>query len=169
MKKTPADQTRDAPQAKPRPAPSGEAGRARLGGHGVEALLFTCMDYRLLEPIALYMRRRGLARRYDHVILAGASLGVLNDTFAGWAETFWQHLDLSIRLHEIRRLMVMDHRDCGAYKTLLGRDFALDPEAETQIHRRHLIGLRARATEKYPDLAVDLLLMGLDGKVETIA
>jgi hypothetical protein len=37
-----------------------------------EALLLSCIDYRLPGKIARYMEGRGLAANYDHMILAGA-------------------------------------------------------------------------------------------------
>ena len=88
-----------------------------------EVLLLTCMDFRLMHDVALYMQNRGLKGKYDHVVLASASLGVLAEKFPNWGQTFWQHLDISIKLHKIEKLIVMDHRDCGAYRMFLDEDF----------------------------------------------
>jgi hypothetical protein len=60
----------------------------------------------------------------------------------------------------------MNHRDCGAYRTIHGEDFALDPANETQIHTKYLVKLTAKVVALYPDLAVETLLMNLDGTVE---
>jgi hypothetical protein len=65
--------------------------------------------------------------------------------------------------------MVLDHRDCGAYKVILGQDFAKDPAKETAIHATQLKQLRKMIQAKYPTLAVELLLMALNGKVEVIS
>ena len=131
-------------------------------------LLLTCMDFRLANEIEAYMTARGLRDRYDHVVLAGASLGALNDRFPAWSEVFWQHLDLAIELHEVHRVMVLDHRDCGAYKVVLGEDFGKMPEKETQIHAETLMTLRKQILAKYPQLAVETYLMALDGSVQQI-
>ena len=72
-------------------------------------------------------------------------------------------------LHKIRKVIVLDHRDCGAYKVVLGEDFAKDPAKETAIHATQLRRLRTMIKEKYPALGVELLLMALDGKVQTIS
>ena len=45
-----------------------------------DALLLSCMDYRLLDATARYMAAHGLKGKYDHVILAGASLGATTST-----------------------------------------------------------------------------------------
>lgn len=40
---------------------------------GTDALLLSCMDYRLVDETERYMTGRGLRDKYDHVILAGAA------------------------------------------------------------------------------------------------
>ena len=44
-----------------------------------DALLLSCMDFRLVDDIERYMSGRGLRDKYDHVVLAGASLGAITD------------------------------------------------------------------------------------------
>lgn len=144
------------------------ARRARAGGK-TDALLLSCMDYRLIDDTERYMAGRGLRDKYDHVILAGASLGALTEKYPAWNKTFWEHLDVAIQLHQIHKVIVMDHRDCGAYKVVLGEDFAKDPAKETAAHAAKLRALRDQITQKYPKLEVELLLMDLQGSVEPIA
>lgn len=67
------------------------------------------MDYRLLDDIVRYRDGRDLTNNYDQVILAGASRGATNDRFPAWAVTFWEHLDLSLELHHMNSLLVLDH------------------------------------------------------------
>jgi carbonic anhydrase len=134
-----------------------------------EALLLSCMDFRLVDHTARYMKTRGLTGKYDHIILAGAALGALTEKFPAWNQTFWDHVSVAIDLHKIQKLMVLDHRDCGAYKVILGQDFAKDRAKETAIHATQLKQLRKMIQAKYPTLAVELLLMALDGKVEVIS
>src|SRR5437868_2406577 len=55
-----------------------------------DALLLSCMDYRLTDETALFMSNDlGMHDNYDHVILAGASLGVNNTKYPNWGKTFW--------------------------------------------------------------------------------
>lgn len=134
-----------------------------------EALLLSCMDFRLVDNTARCMASRGLKDKYDHVILAGAALGALTEKFPAWNQTFWDHVGVAIDLHKIHQVVVLDHRDCGAYKVILGEDLAQDPAQETTVHATHLKRLGKMIQEKYPALAVVLLLMALDGKVEAIS
>ena len=139
-----------------------------------DALLLSCMDYRLVHDTAEYMQNeRHLLNRYDYVILAGASLGVNNRTYRNWGWTFWLHLDTGIALHHIHEVIVMDHRNCGAYKLLLGRDFPPDPteeqrREETKVHKQQLDRLARAIHRRRADLDVTSLLMNLDGSVEEI-
>lgn len=134
-----------------------------------EALLLTCMDYRLTDDIVRYMDGRGLTDKYDHVILAGASLGVLNDKYPAWGQTFWDHVGVAIELHHIAKIIVMDHRDCGAYKVFLGPAVARDDATELAAHTAELHKLRAEIGRRHAELAIELLLMDLTGRVEPIA
>jgi hypothetical protein len=49
-----------------------------------EVLLLSCMDFRLVDDTARYMKTRGLTGKYDHIILAGAALGALTEKFPAW-------------------------------------------------------------------------------------
>src|SRR6266550_4739715 len=129
-----------------------------------DALLLSCMDYRLVGKTRSYMVHRGLGdKKYDHIVLAGASLGAITNKFPEWNKTFWDELSLAIDLHGIYRVMVLDHRDCGAYKDIFGKDFAKNPAEETRVHAEQLRTLRHQIDEKYGkrrrSLEVELLLM----------
>ena len=144
------------------------AAGSRAAGQ-TEALLLSCMDFRLVDDTARYMASRGLTDKYDHIILAGAALGALTEKFPAWNQTFWDHVGVAIDLHKIHKVIVLDHRDCGAYRVILGEDFAKDPAKETAMHATQLQRLGKMIKEKHPSLEVELLLMALDGKVETIS
>ena len=139
-------------------------GVSRAGGH-TEMLLLTCMDFRLTGAVDNYMEARGLAGKFDHVILAGASLGALNDRFPAWAEVFWAHLDLAIQLHDVHRVMIIDHRDCGAYKMILGEATVKDADTELKTHVKQLYALRSAIQTRKPGMEVEIGLMDLQGRV----
>lgn len=134
---------------------------AEAGGTA-EALLLSCMDYRLVDDIVHYMDARSMTNQYDHVVLAGGSLGAVSDKL-NWGKTFWDHLDVAIKLHHIKKVIILDHKDCGAYRVVFERDFKGDEELA--IHREQLGKLRAAINERHPSLEVETLIMDLDGKV----
>lgn len=144
-----------------------QPGVARAGGH-TEMLLLSCMDFRLANDIEAYMTARGLREKYDHVVLAGASLGALNDKFPAWSEVFWQHLDLAISLHEVHRVMILDHRHCGAYRMILGEAAVKDADTELKSHIKQLYAVRSAILARHPHMEVEIGLMALDGAVMQI-
>lgn len=141
---------------------------ARAAG-AVDAVVLSCMDYRLADDLDRYMDGRGMTGKYDQLVLAGASLGVLTDQRPDWGETFWQHIDIAKQLHHIHEIIVIDHRDCGAYKTFLGEAAVKDPATELATHTLYLRKFRDQAKARHPDLEVELGIMGLDGKVEGVS
>jgi len=143
-------------------------GVASAAGH-CDVLLLTCMDYRLQGAIDDYMTKRGLRGNFDHVILAGASLGAITDQRPAWASTFADHLGAAIQLHGIKKVMVLDHRDCGAYRLLLGDAAVKDAKTEFESHAVVLRKFREVVAKAQPKLEVELGLMSLDGSVEAVA
>ena len=132
-----------------------------------DALLLTCIDYRLPGKIARYMEGRGLVANYDHMILAGASLGATNSLYPHWGQSFWDHLDLAVRLHDINRVIILDHRECGSYRVIFGTNLSGDEEKAQHTRELHRLAGAIRAA--HPEITVETLLMELDGTAETIA
>ncbi|MDB5433599.1 MAG: hypothetical protein JWP35_4715 [Caulobacter sp.] len=143
------------------------SGGTKAGQAGV--LLLTCMDYRLTNEVVAYMDGRGLRDNYDHVVLAGASLGALTDRYPEWGKTFRDHVGIAIALHHIHKVMIIDHRDCGAYRVFLGEAAVKDVATETASHTLYLHKLRDALKADHPELEVELGIMALDGKVETLS
>lgn len=143
------------------PLPSFAAAKA-------DVFLLSCMDYRLVTDVTKHMIAEGYDDNYDHVILAGASLAAVTPKFPDWNKTFWQHLDVAIKLHGISKVMVIDHRDCGAYTVVYGKDFAKDPAAETKIHTEVMAKLDKGIAKRHPTLTREYYLMSLDAKVEKL-
>ena len=144
-------------------------GSAAMAAGQVDALLLTCMDYRLENETLAWMDGRGLRDKYDHVVLAGASLGAQTQQRPDWGRTFWQHLDVAIQLHHVHKVIVLDHRDCGAYRVFLGERAVATPALELAVHTTYLRKLKAAIARRRPALEVELGLMSLDGAVQPIA
>ena len=89
----------------------------RSGQGAVEVVLLSCMDFRYPHRIIDTMDARDLRGKYDHLILAGASLGVLHAP--EWQKTFLDQLAFAVNKHGATQVIILDHRDCGAYKEFL--------------------------------------------------
>ena len=133
-----------------------------------EALVLACIDPRMQEPVYKYLRKRQLIGKYSQVVIAGAAIGAVAPRFEGWHQTFWENLGISVALHQIHKVIVIQHRDCGAAREAYGY-FAPGSENETQLHRAALADFRGQLLKHHPQLDVETLLMDLDGSVEDLS
>lgn len=139
------------------------------------ALVLTCMDLRVLDEASSYLDEQGLKNEYDHIVMAGAALGVLKKPET-WGQTFWDHLGLAIQLHQIDEVHIFEHQDCGAYRLLLDKaqQGVLDqPASEKHAHHEQAARLAAQIKERFPAIKkVELRYIAIkkgtvDGEVET--
>src|SRR3954452_17408027 len=138
--------------------------RAASGKYG--AMILACIDPRLQEPVHAYAVKRGLTGQYSQFVIAGAAIGVVAPKFADWHKAFWDNLATSIELHQISKVIAIDHRDCGAAKIAYGEAAVSDPARETETHRQVLAQFRQEVGKRHPNLGVETGLMALDGSME---
>jgi hypothetical protein len=141
--------------------------RSRAAG-AVEALGVTCIDYRLVEDAVKFFAQLGLAHNYDELALAGASLAAVSPKFPSANAAFWDRLAIARDLHHITRVILLDHRDCGAYKVAFGKDYAGEHAAETAQHKTVMQALQTAMLQMHPGLKPEFYLMALDGKAERL-
>jgi carbonic anhydrase len=142
---------------------------AATGKKKYEAMVLSCIDPRLQEPVHSYTRRRHLAGKYSQFVIAGAAVGVVAEPFKDWHKAWWDNVAASVDLHSIKKVIAINHRDCGAAKIAYGADAVKDKAAETATHKAALLEFKKQVAEKQPKLKVELGLMALNGKVETFS
>lgn len=135
-------------------------------------LLLTCVDLRY--PGLIHERLEGFERptptepgyfhkKYDQVSLAGAALAGVIDfpphPKPEWAETVIQHVALCIKLHNVSGVVVLEHRDCGAYKEFVILREGAAADEEEQAHQNQVDRLRAKLKPLFPALFVDSFLL----------
>ncbi|AGF53299.1 sll0732 [Synechocystis sp. PCC 6803] len=133
-----------------------------------QALVLSCIDFRFLNYQRSFLNEQNLDQAYDWVALAGASLALTGFPHPAEAETFWDQLALSKQLHNINRVIIFDHQDCGAYAKVHAQPFG-DRQAEENFHAGYLHQAEAQIRERYPDLIVELYFVDLTGQVKVIA
>jgi carbonic anhydrase len=158
------------------PQPAGAAGAAatlrspaRTAQGSCDAMILYCMDPRVPEPVRAYTHQRGLTGKFSQVVIAGAAIGVVAPKFKDWHKTFWDNLAASIQLHNIPRVIAINHRDCGAAKIAYGAAKVANATRETETHRAALAQFRREMGRRHPKLAVETYLMALDGSLETFS
>lgn len=131
-------------------------------------LLISCVDFRLRDETVDFMNKLNLLDDYDEVSLPGSSLALVNNQYPYWGKTIEDVIEILQKLHNIKQIIFLDHRECGAYKLLIGEEYLETPEKETVAHAEILNKAREIINEKFPNLKVYTFLMGLDGIVEQI-
>lgn len=119
--------------------------------HLAEAIIVTCIDFRLQENINNWISQNFQPKTFDRVALGG---GVKN------LETILEQIDIAVRLHHIKKVVLINHEDCGAYGV------EGTPEKHTEDLRNAKI--KVKVEKKYPGLEVDTYYLHLDGTFESI-
>ena len=130
-----------------------------------KAMVLSCMDPRFQPIVYNFLKKKKLIGKYSSFTIAGASLGVTATKFKNWHKTFWDNIETSIKLHHIKKLIVINHRDCGAAKIINGKkNFSND--IETKIHKESFQKIKKLFKKKYPKLNIELNIISLNKKVE---
>jgi carbonic anhydrase len=141
--------------------------RATAAG-GIEALGVTCIDYRLVDDGVNFFHTQHLTGEYDQLALAGASLAAVSPAFPTSNRAFWDHVAIARKLHDIKKVVVLDHRDCGAYKVAFGKAYAGAGAPESAQHKGVMEKVKAELARRHPELMSEYWLMALDGKAERV-
>ncbi|MDN3513253.1 MAG: hypothetical protein NG747_02495 [Candidatus Brocadia sp.] len=121
-----------------------------------DILVITCIDYRFAVANQEFINETlGLRDNYDHISIPGSILNLVNPETS---ELVFSKFALSVRLHLIKRVVVISHKDCGGY----GGSVSFGSElAEHETLCADLRKARSLLLEKYPTLEVDLFLESL--------
>ncbi len=130
-------------------------------------MILSCIDPRFQPIVFNYLKKKKLSGKYSSFTIAGSAIGVTADKFKKWHKSFWDNVDISFKLHSIKKLIVINHRDCGAAKMINGKK-EFSRINETKIHRTSFQKIKKTFKKKYPKLKIELKLISLNSKVETL-
>ena len=128
-------------------------------------MVLSCIDPRFQPVIYKYLKKKKLNGKYSSFTIAGAAVGVTAQKFKKWHKTFWDNIDISIKLHKIKKLIVINHRDCGAAKLVNGKK-EFSKINETNVHKNSFKKIKKIFEKKYPKLKIELKLISLNNKIE---
>lgn len=117
--------------------------------HNVDAIIVTCIDFRLQEYIDGWLSKNFQPKTFDRVALGG---GVKN------LKLILGQVKIAKDLHHIKKVVLVNHEDCGAY----------GKEGNYEKHCQDLLGAKARVKTLYPDLKVMTFYLHLNGNFEEI-
>ena len=130
-----------------------------------KAMVLSCIDPRFQPIIYSYLKKKKLNGKYSSFTIAGAAIGVTASKFKKWHKTFWDNIETSIKLHKIKKLIVINHRDCGAAKIINGKK-EFSKINETKVHINSFQKIKKKFKNKYPNLKIELKLISINKKIE---
>ena len=133
-----------------------------------DAFVLSCIDPRLVDDVTQLLATMGRTNRYSEMRIAGAALAAVDEARPGWNTAVWDNLAASRQLHGVRRVIIVNHRDCGAMNLWAGRNLAQDPADEERQHQAVMERAAAEVLRRHPDMAVELHLMALDGSTQRL-
>ena len=138
----------------------------KMTAHKAKAMLVTCMDFRFINDEINHMQDKGYDVNFDAFVLAGVSIGINQTKYPEWAKTLFNHIEISKNLHHIKKVILFDHLDCGAYKTFCP-EFKSEEE-ERLLHIKELKIAAETVKKQFPDLKVVCKIMNTKREVEKV-
>lgn len=118
-----------------------------MSDHSCDAVVVTCIDFRFQEYITNWIKENFPSQEHDRVALAGGVFGL---------ETVLKQVEISNKLHHIRRVIFINHEDCGAY----------GEEGTYEKHVADLQNAASKVKEQFSKLEVETYYLRLDGTFE---
>ena len=125
-----------------------------------EAMVLSCIDPRFQAKVFNHLKRKKLTGKYSAFTIAGAAIGVTHKKFKKWHSTFWDNLETSIKLHQISKLIVLNHKDCGAAK-IANKKKQFNSLIENKIHKESFVNLKKKLKKKQPNLKVSFKTLSI--------
>ena len=125
-----------------------------------EAMVLSCMDPRFQPKVYKYLKTKKLTGKYSSFTIAGSAIGVTHKKFKKWHSTFIDNLSTSIKLHKINKLIVINHRDCGAAKIVNGKK-KFTSIIENKIHKDSFKVIKKILNKKFPKLKISFRILSL--------
>ena len=129
-------------------------------------MVLSCIDPRFQPIVYNYLEKKRLNGKYSSFTIAGSAIGVTDSNFKRWHKVFWDNFGTSVKIHNIKKLIVINHRDCGVAKIMNGKK-QFSKINETKIHKNSFRKIKKMFKKKYPKLSIELKIISLNSKVET--
>lgn len=118
--------------------------------HLADAIVITCIDFRFQQYIDDWLKQNFKKYLFDRVALAG---GVFD------FYSILKQVEISRRLHQIKKVILINHEDCGVY----------DKEGTFKRHKADLIEAEKKLEALFSDLDVETYYLTLKGKFQEIS
>ena len=133
-----------------------------------KAMVLSCIDPRCQPKINNILKKKKLSGKYSLFSIAGSAVGVTSSKFKTWHNVFWQNLAISLKLHGIKKLIAVNHYDCGAAK-LVNKQKKFNKNIEYKIHQNAFKTLKTKLKKKYPKFKLETKIITVKTLFLTVA
>lgn len=117
--------------------------------HTCDALIVSCIDFRFQKYIRNWTDTNLPDKTFDVIAYAGSTKEL---------ETVLKQIELSIKLHDVKHIVLMHHEECGAYGI----------ESTPKRHVADLKKAKQAIFASHPNVNIDLYYLHLDGTFEKV-
>ena len=118
--------------------------------HKCTAIMFHCIDFRLIGETRRWMREEGLLGDCDVVSVAGAAKQIA-DGSPEVRDFLLNQIRIARDLHHVSRVILAHHSSCGAYKA--SYNFAT-PEEESKKQSEDMAAAGRIIQDRFPGIEV---------------
>ena len=122
-----------------------------------------CVDDRCWKTYDRFLKDNGITK-LDPKTPAGAAKVFASPEKPGDRDYNLRELAISIRLHKVKTVWLMNHSHCGAYGGI--ERFGGDEDKEFELHAKELRKARRVILEKFPKLKVKIYFIDATGIIE---
>lgn len=109
----------------------------------IEALIIRCIDYRFVTQSRKFKEDAGLKDKYDLLAFPGASKSI---------HQLFDAIEVSNRLHKPKKILIMNHEDCGAF----GENNSRADHVKSLEKAEHLLNIQ------FPNIPIELYYIKFD-------
>lgn len=135
---------------------------AHLHEAATDVLVVHCSDHRIQTGLQEFLNRAlNLDGNYDLLVIPGGPQCLtLVEYLPKFSWASWRWFRFLVEAHELKRLVLIAHQDCGWYKEL---PFHLHASAEPRLRQEEdLRRVRHALVRDFPELQVDLFYFAWD-------
>jgi carbonic anhydrase len=132
--------------------------------HTCDAAVLCCIDFRFWRETLEFVEKEMGIKTFDFPSLPGAAKAInecVND-----ADLAMQCIGVPCNLHYAKKIVVVNHEDCGAYGG--SAKFNGDQDAEQKFHEEELRKAKGIINEKFPEQEVVLVYARLADDKENV-
>lgn len=106
------------------------------------------------------MKNKKLIGKYSLFSIAGSTLGITSKNLKNWEKVFWKNFSISSKIHGIKKLIAINHYDCGFAK-MINKKKSFNNKIEKKIHDKSFKLLKKSFLKKYPKFKLETKIISV--------